>query len=124
MSTSCAADQAAAHQFLVELRTRITIHPLPYQHGVEERALTSVLELFAQAREAINKNPGCEKFAGRAIEVLNLVLRPFAAKWHAALLSGLLNSRECSGKDWGGEFRAELPKVQEALRTFAAELQE
>ena len=32
------ADQAAAHEFLSELRTRITTQPLPYQYGVEARA--------------------------------------------------------------------------------------
>lgn len=31
-------DQKAAHQFLTELRTRITTQPLPYQFGVEARA--------------------------------------------------------------------------------------
>jgi hypothetical protein len=48
--------QAAAQQFLTELRTRIATQPLPYQYGVEARALTSMWEVFEQARDAIKKN--------------------------------------------------------------------
>src|SRR6516165_7692760 len=72
-------DQAAAQQFLTELRTRISTQPLPYQYGVEARALESMWEVFAQARDAIKKNPGCENFANCATEVLNLVVRPLTA---------------------------------------------
>lgn len=32
----------AAHALLTELRTRIAIQPLPYQHGTEEGALQSL----------------------------------------------------------------------------------
>ena len=35
-------DQAAAHQFLTDLRTRISTKPLPYQYGVEARELESI----------------------------------------------------------------------------------
>ncbi len=50
-------DQAAAHEFLAELRTRISTQPLPYQYGVEAKALHSLWEVFTQAREA-NRPPG------------------------------------------------------------------
>jgi hypothetical protein len=33
------SDQAAAHELLTELRTRIATQPLPLQFGVEARAL-------------------------------------------------------------------------------------
>ena len=112
-------DQAAAQQFLTELRTRISTQPLPYQYGAEARALTSMWEVFDQARAAINKNPGCEKFANCTTEVLNLVVRPLTAKWHRALEKGRLN-----GRDGADEFRGELQDVQGKLRAFAAELHE
>ena len=112
-------DQAAAHQFLTELRTRISTQPLPYQHGVEARALESMWEVFGQAREAIKENPGCEEFARRTTEVLNLVVRPLTAKWHRAFEDGRLN-----GRDGADEFRGELEGTQKKLRKFAAELHE
>lgn len=110
-------DQAAAHQFLTELRTRISTQPLPYQFGVEARALESMWEVFGEAREAIKKNAGCEEFAARATEVLNVVVRPLTAKWHRALEEGRLN-----GRDGADEFRGELQGVQQKLRAFANEL--
>jgi hypothetical protein len=112
-------DEAAAHQFLTELRTRISTQPLPYQYGVEARALGSMWEVFGHARDAIKENPGCEKFAGRTTEVLNLVVRPLTAKWHRAFEEGRLN-----GRDGADSFRGEFRGVQEKLRKFASELHE
>lgn len=112
-------DQAAAHQLLTELRTRISTQPMPYQHGVEARAMESMWEVFAQAREAIKANPGCEAFADRTTDVLNRVVRPLTAKWHRAYAEGRLN-----GHDGADEFRGELQAVQAELRKFAAELHE
>ena len=112
-------DQAAAHQFLTELRTRISTQPLPYQDGVEPRALESMWGLFVHAREAIKKNSGCEQFAKKTTHVLNIIVRPLTAKWNRALEEGLLN-----GRDGADEFRGELQKVQEDLRKFAVELHE
>src|ERR1700720_196783 len=107
-------DQAAAQQFLAELRTRISTQPLPYQYGVEATALTSMWEVFDQVRDAIKKNPGCEEFANKATHVLNIVVRPLTAKWHRALEAGRLN-----GRDGADEFRREMEGVQEKLRKFA-----
>lgn len=63
LTPSPTPDQAAAHEFLVDLRTRITTQPLPYQYGIEMRALESVREVFGLARTAMKNHPGCEKFA-------------------------------------------------------------
>jgi hypothetical protein len=112
-------DQAAAHRFLTELRTRISTQPLPYQHGVEARALQSMWEVFGHAREAIKENPGCEVFAARTVELLNLAVRPLTARWHRAFEEGRLN-----GRDGADEFRGELEQVQRTLRVFASELHE
>lgn len=112
-------DQKAAHCFLSELRTRIATQSLPYQHGVEARALESLFEVFGHARKAMKDNPGCEVFARETTRVLNVVLRPVTAKWHRASEAGKLLSR-----DGGDEFRADLERVQADLREFAARLAE
>jgi hypothetical protein len=110
-------DQKAAHAFLSELRTRISTQPLPYQYGVEARALESLWEVFAQARDAMKKHPGCETFAREVTTALNIDLRPMTAKWHRAYLEGRLNSR-----DGGNEFRSDLADVQKELRRLATRL--
>src|SRR5215469_3081335 len=109
-------DQLAAQQLLAELRTRISTQPLPYQHGRATRALESMWQLFIQARESIKGNPGCSRFASRATEVLNLVVRLLTAKWDRAYQEGRLDSRD--GSD---EFRGDLLVVQKRLREFAAQ---
>jgi TIR domain len=113
------ADQSAAHEFLCELRTRITTQPLPYQYGTEARALESLREVFGQARQAMKKYPGCENFAAEVSHMLNMTLRPVTAKWHRAFEEGRLKSR-----DGGDEFRRDLEKVQKQLREFSTKLQE
>src|SRR5690348_2194400 len=108
------ANKAAAHYFLSELRTRISTQPLPYQHGDEDRALTSLWEIFGQAREAMKKYPGCKEFADATTEMLNMELRPMTARWHGAAIDGRLKSR-----DGADEFRGDLKKVQKKLQEFA-----
>src|SRR5215216_4289191 len=112
-------DQLAAHDLLSELRTRISTQPLPYQYGVESRALESLWEVFGHARTAMKNHPGCVEFARRTTRMLNVDLRPMTAKWHRAHSEGRLNSR-----DGANEFRADLEAVQQKLRDFASELHE
>lgn len=50
-------DQNAAHQLLTELRTRISTQPLPYQHGVEARALESMWEVFPLQPASLKDRP-------------------------------------------------------------------
>lgn len=109
----------AAHQLLSELRTRIATQPLPYQYGIEARALESLWEVFGQARSIMKANPGCDDFAEATTRMLNLELRPFAAKWHRAHADGYLNSG-----DGANDFRADLEKVRSQLIDFANELHE
>jgi hypothetical protein len=111
-------DALAAHDFLSELRTRITTQPLPYQYGTEARALESLWEVFGQARAAMKRNPGCSIFAEKVSQMLNVDLRPVTAKWHRAYAEGLLDSR-----DGADEFRADLAAVQKRIRAFAEVLQ-
>ncbi len=110
-------NQSAAHELLTELRTRITIQPLPYQYGVEARALESLWEVFAKARASMVKYPGCKEFADVTTRMLNVDLRPVTAKWHRAHKEGRLRAR-----DGADEFRADLAAVQTKLRKFAKEL--
>ena len=110
-------DQSAAHDFLSELRTRITTQPLPYQYGVEAAALDSLWKVFDQARAAMKRYPGCDRFADAVTQMLNVDLRPVTAKWHRAFAEGRLNSR-----DGAEEFRGDLAAVQEKLRAFASTL--
>src|SRR5262245_29571595 len=110
-------DQEAAHDFLAELRTRNLFQPLPYQYGVEARALETLWDVFRHAREAMKKHPGCRHFAHAVTEMLNMELRPFIAKWHRAQTEGRPNAR-----DVADEFRADLAQVQEGLRRFVAKL--
>lgn len=118
-SSPLTPDQKAAHLLLTELRTRIATQPLPYQHGREDCALKSLYEIFGLTRKAINDNPGCQTFAKLATEVLNTVIRPVTAKWHAASEEGWLSTR-----DGGDEFRGDLLKVQKKLQDFSLELQQ
>ena len=119
MSDSLTPDQSAAHRFLAELRTRISTQPLPYQSGVEGRALESLWEVFGQARDAMKEYPGCEKFAAEVSRMLNIELRPVTSKWHRAHSEGRLDSR-----DGADGFREELADVQQKLREFAVRLHE
>jgi hypothetical protein len=116
---SMSADQVAAHDLLSELRTRITTQPLPYQYGVETRALESLREVFDLAREAMKKHPGCEEFGSLATNMLNVDLRPVTAKWHRAYEAGLLDSR-----DGANAFRIDLAAVQVKLAAFCDKLHE
>jgi len=111
-------DKAAAHAFLSELNTRIATQVLPYQYGVEARALESLWELFGHAREALKKYPGCTEFAQAVTTMLNQDLRPVTAKWHRAKEEGILDSR-----DGADEFRGDLAVVQEKLQEFAKRLE-
>ncbi len=112
--TASKPDAKAAHEFLAELRTRISIQPLAYQDGDETRALESLVELFGFSRVAIKSNPGCEEFARNTSDMLNTVLRPVTAKWHPRSLAGELKTR-----DGASEFRSDLATLRPRLRDFA-----
>lgn len=94
------------------------MQPLPYQYGIEARALESLWELFALARQAMKENAGCERFSHLTATMLNVDLRPLTAKWHRAHKAGLLDS-----KDGANEFRADLAQLRPKLVDFARQLQ-
>ncbi|MBZ9790503.1 patatin-like phospholipase family protein [Rhizobium sp. 3T7] len=102
---------AAAHRFRTTLISRIATARLPYGSGTEKRALKSIVELFANAREVTAENVGCGTFEILVWHTLNAVVRPFTAKWHPLSEAGALEALDSSD-----EFRAELYRVQGELR--------
>ncbi len=110
-------NQAAAHFFLTELRTRISTQELPFRDGTEQAALTSLYKLFGLARKAIIDNPGCNAFAQDTVAMLNQDLRPITADWHRRSEAGQLSTR-----DGAIAFRQDLIGLQEKLREYAETL--
>lgn len=111
-------DQMAAHSLLSELRTRIAVQPLPYQYGIETRALESLWEIFGLARNVMKAFPGCKDFSQITTDMLNTELRPVTAKWHRAHQAGVLDS-----KDGANEFRIDLNILRLKLIDFCEQLQ-
>jgi predicted acylesterase/phospholipase RssA len=111
-------DQLAAHSLLSELRTRIAVQPLPYQYGIETRALESLWEIFGLARNVMKAFPGCKDFSQITTDMLNTELRPVTAKWHRAYQAGVLDS-----KDGANEFRIDLNTLRVKLIDFCEQLQ-
>ncbi len=107
-------DKNAAWELYIELLTRIAIQPLATDTGDEETALKSMYELFGITREIIKKNGyNCIQFTKIALVVLNQVIRPFTAKWHKLSIEGAFRDKaKCK------EFRKELEKIQEKLRSY------
>ncbi len=97
------------------LRSTIATRSLPYQHGTEERALGSLVDLFKEARKIMAKHPDAG-LAARISAMLNETLRPFTARWHRLSANGGFNSR-----DGGDAFRGELSRLQKDLEPFARE---
>lgn len=88
------AQRSAAWELYVELITRISVEPLGKDDGVLREALSSLYSLFAETRRILRSyGPGVaipakkkQLSLGRiAVDVLNVVLRPFLAKWHPLL---------------------------------------
>lgn len=104
-----------AHEIITLLRSTIATRRLPYQHGTEERALGSLVDVFKEARAIMAKHRDAE-LAARISAMLNEVLRPFTARWHRLSVNGGFNSR-----DGGDAFRAELSCLQKNLEPFARE---
>ena len=107
-------DRDAAWELYIELLTRITTQNLSPDEGDEQTALESIYSLFRLTRD-IAKLHGRRSvnFTKIAIPVLNQVIRPFTAKWHALSLQGAFNDpNRC------GEFRQELTELQLFLRAY------
>ena len=98
------SDSDAAWELYVEMLTRVVTQPLPVGIGGEETALDSVYSLFPITREILRRyGRRAINFTKIAVPVLNQVVRPFTAKWHAISLAG-----DLANDDIRNEFRQEL----------------
>jgi hypothetical protein len=88
------AQQTAAWEMYVELVTRIAVQPLGEHDGLLREALSSLYALFGETRRILRAyGPGVAtperkkyiSFGAIAVDVLNVWLRPFLAKWHPLL---------------------------------------
>ncbi|WP_413711813.1 hypothetical protein [Rhizobium sp. Rhizsp82] len=110
-------DKLAAHEFRVQLYSRISTQKLNYGDGVEKAALTSVYKLFDYAREASQKHIESQNFELIVWHVLNNEVRPFTASWHLRSNAGALKALDSSD-----EFREDLANLQPKLVVLDAVL--
>ena len=109
------ADKDAAWDLYIEMLTRIATQYLEPEHGDEQRALTSIYELFSLTRKVIrHRGRDCQEFTKIAVVVLNQVVRPFTAKWHRLSIQGAFKTEAtCT------QFREELRDLQTELRKYS-----
>ncbi|MCC7117843.1 MAG: hypothetical protein IT310_04900 [Anaerolineales bacterium] len=84
------SQQKAAWKLYVELSTRISTQPLGDDEGMIREALSSLYSLFSITREILKDagpeiGKGANSLGSVAVDVLNIGLRPFLAKWHPLL---------------------------------------
>jgi len=122
-------DTVPAYTLWVELATRVTTQTLHYRMGDEETAARSIHKLFGKTRELLEKHPEAAAFRSEALTLLNIVLRPYTARWHGWM------AEDKSRKDSEGQaalvfrdelvrrmFRAELRELQPELVRYKARL--
>ncbi|MCU0866312.1 MAG: hypothetical protein MUC36_21215 [Planctomycetes bacterium] len=117
MSDPIDPDQRAAQQLLAELRLRITVQSLPYQHGTEATALESLYKLFEVVRGIEKDHPGSHRFALLADRIMNRRIRAVTAKWHRPEALAWLASR-----DGGDAFRVDLERLRGQLEPEVRQL--
>lgn len=88
------AERRAAWELYTELITRVAVVPLEPEEGLVSEALDSLYSLFTSTRDILRrygpeiaepKPDGQYNFGYLAVALLNVVLRPFLARWHPAL---------------------------------------
>jgi hypothetical protein len=86
--------RSAAWEMYVELVTRISLQPLAEGDGLLGEALASLHVLFEETRRilrshgpsvAVPEKKRLLSFGAIAVDVLNVWLRPFLARWHTRL---------------------------------------
>jgi hypothetical protein len=111
-------DREAAWELYVEMLTRIVTQPLDEETGDLKSALTSVHALFPLTRDVLKRRGrDCVEFTKIAVVVLNQVVRPFTARWHALAQTDALSDPNMQRK-----FRAELAALQGILRNYTRAL--
>lgn len=119
------SDVAPAYALWVELATRVTSQTLHYRNGDEEMAARSVTAVFSKARALLEQHVEAARFRTEALALLNLVLRPYTARWH-----GWMTEDKSRCDDHGRPalvfrdemtrrmFRAELRQLQRELKPY------
>lgn len=109
-------DRQALAWMLRELESRVATRALSGRAGIEERALTSVYELFPGTRAFLTDRAPEAIWASDILWwMLNRDVRPFTAHWHRYSASGHLQDG-----DQAERFRRELVVLQKGLRVWAA----
>ena len=133
-------EREAAWEMYVELVTRVSVVELKHDQGLVREAISSLYTLFETTRSilrekgpsvAMPKDDGNLSFGVLAVAMLNVLIRPFLARWHPLLLdhesrrpasvSVMEHERAWDRHD---EVRGELALVREALREYARILAE
>lgn len=128
------AQQRAAWSLYVELSTRIAVQPMDGEDGILREALTSLYNVFNITRQILREAgpeiaKGPNSLGAIAIDVLNVGLRPFLAKWHPRLKQyEEKRPTELSTVDheraWEHvvELRKELEQVRQQMAIYVAAL--
>lgn len=121
------AQQNAAWSLYVELTTRISTVPPEEGIGTLSAALNSLYYVFNITRQILREaGPdvarGSNSLGAIAIQVLNVGLRPFLAKWHPMLEvygeekpTNLSLAEHEQAWEHAAEFREELEKVRQQM---------
>jgi hypothetical protein len=126
----------AAWEMYVELITRIAVQPLEADEGLLREALGSLYSLFGETRRILKlygpdvarrERKQLVSFGMIAVDVLNVWLRPFTAKWHRLLTEheGLNREHKVSASEhertWqlATGMRADLEVLRRRLTTYA-----
>jgi hypothetical protein len=125
------AQRSAAWEMYVELITRISVQPLGRDEGMLREALASLHALFGETRRILRAyGPDVAKperkkylsFGAIAVDVLNVWLRPFLAKWHPRL-GDHENRRSAEVSPHQHELAwAEAPALRTALEQLRGQL--
>jgi hypothetical protein len=129
------AQRVAAWEIYIELITRISVEPLGKEGGLLREALSSLHGLFRESRQILRERgpevavPQRKKLLSLgqiAVDVLNLAIRPFLAKWHPLLLGheeqrhGDITDVEHERRwERAGELRRELEALRAMLVHYA-----
>ena len=127
------SERRAAWELYTELITRIAVVPLGPEEGLVSEALDSLYSLFGSTRDILRrygpeiaepKPDGQYNFGYLSVALLNVVLRPFLARWHPALDDWETNrpptvSRQDHERAWPEV--SELRRDLESTRTMIAQ---
>lgn len=136
MSVPELPEKSLAWNLHVELASRISAVRLGPDEGLLSEALSSLYQVFTEARRALAEHPPERSLTSDSLHqvvfrLLNDGLRPFLAKWHPLLDAHLERRPPESSQfeherawDQAGQLRAELADLQVLLRDVTERLAE